>query len=79
MRVLHQFQHQDLQVTLFTWNQKYILKFEKDNLEQTYKVAEWDTAGEAEVLEWVKDTDFVLSVQNRFKDMWKHWEEAKKV
>ncbi len=78
MRILHQFQHEDLQVTLFAWNQKYILKFEKDNLEQTYKVAEWDTAGEDEVLEWIKDKDFVLSVQNRFKDMWQHWESAKK-
>jgi len=73
MRVIAQIPHPFLSITLFMWNQKYILKFELDNLEQTYKIHELDTAGEAEVRAVVENEAFVKQVVARFEAMQHDW------
>ncbi|EAY28997.1 hypothetical protein M23134_00151 [Microscilla marina ATCC 23134] len=50
-------------------NQKYILKFEQNNLEQTYKIGEMDVTGEAEVREITEDAGFIEKVLARFEAM----------
>ena len=75
MRVITQISHDSLGITLFSWNQKYILKFEFGNLEQTYKIHELDTAGEAEVKRMATEGDFLNKVMARFEAMQKDWEE----
>lgn len=58
MKILAEIPHAQLRITLFAWNQKYILKFEQGALEQSYKISELDVTGEAEVLEIAQDEAF---------------------
>jgi hypothetical protein len=55
-------------VSLFAWNNKFILKFEAGMYEQTYKVNEYDVSGEDEIEEMLVDT-FMINVVSRFKSM----------
>ncbi|MCU0444892.1 MAG: hypothetical protein MUE85_08225 [Microscillaceae bacterium] len=69
MKVLKQISHPHLGITLYWWNQKYILKFEKDDLEQTYKIREMDISGEGEVLELIDNEEFIQKINHRFRQM----------
>jgi hypothetical protein len=42
MRVIGEISHPEMRITIFYMNQKYLLKFEKNNFEQTYKISEFD-------------------------------------
>jgi hypothetical protein len=55
-------------VSLFAWNNKFILKFEAGMYEQTYKVNEYDVSGEDEIEEMLGET-FMINVVSRFKSM----------
>jgi len=68
MRVVADIPHPDLKVTLLSWNGKYLLKFEKGDFEQTYKVSEMNVSGDEAVKNLIDD-DFTEAVLNRFKDM----------
>lgn len=69
MRVVANIPHADCTITLFSWNQKYILKFEQNNFEQTFKISEFDVSGEAEMHEIAQDADFINKVLARFEEM----------
>ncbi|WP_299455117.1 hypothetical protein [uncultured Microscilla sp.] len=69
MRLIDNIPHPKCSITLLTMNQKYILKFEQNNLEQTYKISEMDVTGEAEVREIAQDTEFIEKVLARFETM----------
>ncbi len=69
MRVVANIPHADCTITLFSWNQKYILKFEHNHLEQTFKISEFDVSGEAEMKEIAQDQNFIEKVMNRFEQM----------
>ncbi len=45
--------HDKYKISIFSWNNKYIIKLEYGQLEQTYKVSEWDLTSEDEVAEIV--------------------------
>ena len=68
MRVVADIPHPDLKITLLSWNGKYLLKFEKGDFEQTYKVSEMNIDGEDAVKNLIDD-DFTEAVLNRFNDM----------
>lgn len=68
MKVIRQIFHESCQITLFGWNQKYLLKFENNNLEQTYKISELDFL-EEEVLQILSNKEFMQKVLERFKQM----------
>jgi hypothetical protein len=68
MKVIRQIFHESCQITLFWWNQKYLLKFENNNLEQTYKISELDFL-EEEVLQILNNKEFMQKVLERFKQM----------
>ncbi len=68
MKVIRQIFHESCQITLFWWNQKYLLKFENNNLEQTYKISELDFL-EEEVLQILNNEEFMQKVLERFKQM----------
>lgn len=69
MRVIANIPHPDCNITLLTMNQKYILKFEQNNIEQTYKVSELDVTGEAEMIEIAQNPEFITNILNRFDAM----------
>lgn len=68
MRVVADIPHPDLKITLLSWNGKYLLKFEKGDFEQTYKVSEMNVSGDDAVRSLI-DEDFTEAVLNRFNDM----------
>ena len=68
MRVTGEIEHPDVKITIFHWNSKYLVKFERGMLEQTYKFSEFDVTGEAEIKEMI-DAAFISKVLARFSDM----------
>ena len=70
MRVIAELPHPECKITIFSMNQKYIVKFEQGTFEQSYKLAELDLSGggvndEFEIL----DEAFIATVIERFKVM----------
>jgi hypothetical protein len=57
-----------MKVTLMAWNGKYIIKLEKGDFEQTYKIGEMDVMGDDGAKELL-DEDFMEAAMNRFNDM----------
>lgn len=69
MKVIKNIPHEYFDITLFWWNQKYILKFEKHHLEQTYKISELDFL-EQEVEALITNEGFMENVRRRFEEMY---------
>lgn len=68
MRVVQEFIQEDIRVSVFSWNNKYILKFELGPMEQTFKIPETDVLDEADLKSfWTGD--FFEKVKLRFKEM----------
>lgn len=73
MRVLREFEVAGFKVSIFNWNEKYLVKYEAGALEQTYKVNEYDVLNEGELIEKVSDAVFVQKVSLRFEEMAEDW------
>jgi len=70
MRVLAELPHPNCKITLFNMNQKYIVKFEQGQLEQSFKLSELDlTGGGANEIFQLLDEEFIATVIERFKTM----------
>lgn len=76
MRVITTIPHSKCAITLFSWNGKYILKFEQGNFEQTYKISEMDITGEEQVKDIPKNQEFMKQVLERFETMQEQWYKA---
>lgn len=76
MKIIGEIPHPSCKITLFAWNNKFIVKFERDNLEQTYKVNEYDLTGEDGLKELVSDEKFLEKIMRRFSEMDSDWEEV---
>lgn len=72
MHFIKRIEHPNVQVTLFSWNGKYIVKFEMNQMEQTFKISETDVSGADEVEEAVNEA-FIESVIKRFEAMSHEW------
>lgn len=68
MRVVREFTKEDVRVSVFSWNNKYLIKFELGPMEQTFKIPETDILEEQE-LEAFYNGDFFIGVTQRFKEM----------
>ena len=75
MRVVKEIPHSECKISVFSWNDKYLIKFEQGNLEQTYKISEWDILEEGDLNEVLND-EFINKVLERFKSMSKDLHEA---
>ncbi|MFD2146852.1 hypothetical protein [Mucilaginibacter antarcticus] len=76
MRVVAELPHPDFKITIFSMNQKFIVKMERGILEQTYKIPEMDlTDGVNSVFE-ILDEAFLKAVAVRFIEMGKDYKEA---
>jgi len=70
MRVVKEFIQEEIRISVFSWNNKYILKYELGPMEQTFKVSEMDILEEADLaVFW--EGDFFETVKNRFEEMGK--------
>lgn len=70
MRVVKEFVQEEIRVSVFSWNNKYLVKFELGPMEQTFKIAETDILEEQD-LERFFSGDFFEEVKLRFEEMGK--------
>lgn len=76
MRVIAELPHPEFKITIFSMNQKFIIKAEKGILEQSYKIPDMDlTDGINSVFELL-DEDFLKTIAVRFIDMGKDFKDA---
>jgi hypothetical protein len=75
MRVVADIPHEACKITVFAWNSKYIIKLEKGGLEQTYKINEYDVAGDQDIKNLLDET-FMKQILERFSLMHKDLSEA---
>lgn len=68
MRIVGEIPHKVCKITLFSWNNRYLIKLEQGLLEQTYKVNQFDITAEADLYRIVDDA-FINDALNRFKEM----------
>jgi len=68
MRIVKEFTLPDCKVTLYHWNNRYLIKLEQGFLEQTFKVDQFDVTGEEGILSILDDV-FLEEARKRFADM----------
>jgi len=68
MRVVKELMIKDIRITVFSWNNKYLLKFEQGMIEQTFKINQMDISSEEELSVFFSE-QFLLNVQHRFNEM----------
>lgn len=68
MRVVKEINHSSFKITIFNWNQKYLIKFEQGDMEQTYKISELDIIS-TEDIDQIMNEEFFKDVQRTFNDM----------
>jgi hypothetical protein len=74
MRVIGELPNDFCKISLFQWNEKYLVKFELGLYEQTFKIDEYEVADVEELKSLISD-DFIKKVMQRFDDMHKDWGE----
>ena len=77
MRLVRELSHPDCKITIFSWNNRYLIKLERGLLEQTFKIAEMDVSGEEDVLSLL-DAEFLQQAAVRFQDMGRSFHDAQK-
>lgn len=74
MRIIGEIPHPDCKITLFSWNNRYLIKIEQGLLEQTFKVDQFELTGEKDLISMVNEP-FIVEALVRFKSMEKSlWE-----
>lgn len=68
MRVVGEIPHPYLKITIFKWNNRYLIKLEYGSYEQTFKVSELDVTSESDLIKIV-DSEFLKESEARFHDM----------
>lgn len=75
MRFIKEIPNDYCKTSLYSFNNKYIIKFEAGLMEQAFKVSEMDVTGQEEVEEMISE-DFLKKVIERFKGMQADFEEV---
>ena len=68
MRVVKEVTLGEIRVSIFSWNSKYIFKYELGPMEQTFKVSEMDILEESELAGFLEG-EFLEEVNQRFQEM----------
>lgn len=68
MRVVREIPHPQVKITIFHWNNRYLIKLEAGSFEQTYKISEFDVTSEEEVITLLDDV-FLAQALARFNQM----------
>ena len=76
MRLVRELSHSDCKITIFSWNNRYLIKLEKGLLEQTFKIAEMDVTSEEDVVSLL-DAEFLHQAAARFEDMGRSFHDAR--
>lgn len=68
MRVVREIPHPEVKITIFHWNNRYLIKLEAGMFEQTFKISELDLTSEDDLNELLDD-QFVAEAVARFSEM----------
>ncbi len=68
MRVVGEILHPECKITIFNWNNRYLVKLEQGSFEQTFKIQEFDLASEQDIKSVVSE-DFIQAALRRFESM----------
>lgn len=68
MRVIGEIPHPDCKITLFHWNNRYLIKLEQGPFEQTFKIQEFDLTSEEDIKQVVSEA-FIQAALKRFESM----------
>jgi hypothetical protein len=68
MRVVGEIPHPDCKITIFHWNNRYLVKLESGFLEQTFKIEEYDLSSDEDLKKIVNER-FIKKALDRFQDM----------
>jgi hypothetical protein len=77
MRVVKESNKEGIRISLFEWNNKFIIKFESGNLEQTFKLPAMDVLDEKD-LDSLMEQTFFKEVKKRFDEMHQSLQNATK-
>lgn len=69
MRIIKELSVGIYKVTIYHWNNKYLLKFEDGINELTYKVSQLDITSEADIEVFLTDTEVLQKVNESFEKM----------
>lgn len=69
MRVLAELPHPNCKISIFGMNQKFIIKFEQGNLEQSYKIEEANIVNGVNGVFEILDETFINTVLATFETM----------
>ncbi|MEL7145582.1 MAG: hypothetical protein AAFO69_04370 [Bacteroidota bacterium] len=69
MRVVKEIPGVEYNTTIYSWNNKFIIKFESGPYEQTYKISELDLLPGTDLGDVVADPGFKTRVIGRFEEM----------
>lgn len=69
MRVVAELPHPDCKITIFSMNQKFIIKLEKGIFEQVYKLSEIDIPEGVNGVFQILDAEFMKTATERFTQM----------
>jgi hypothetical protein len=68
MRVVGEIPHPECKITIFHWNNRYLIKIEAGPFEQTFKISEHDISNEGD-LNRILSEEFIGQAIARFSDM----------
>ncbi|PZR33757.1 MAG: hypothetical protein DI538_17615 [Azospira oryzae] len=68
MRVVKEIPHPECKITIFQWNNRYLIKLEVGPFEQTFKIDQTDLSSE-EDLNKILSEEFIGEAIARFADM----------
>jgi hypothetical protein len=68
MRIVSEAVHPACKITVYHWNNRFLIKVEQNDLEQTFKVSALDLASEADVNRITSD-EFIRECLERFDAM----------
>ncbi|MBS1682775.1 MAG: hypothetical protein JST48_13770 [Bacteroidetes bacterium] len=68
MRIVAEIPNPEIKITVFHWNNRYLIKLEAGFFEQTFKLQEYDVATEEDVKKMVTD-QFISDALLRFNQM----------
>jgi len=69
MRAIAELPHPNCKITIFSMNQKFIVKLERGAYEQTYKVSEMDVTDGVNGVFQLLDEEFIATAITRFDAM----------
>lgn len=68
MRVVGEIPHPECKITIFHWNNRYLLKLESGLLEQTFKIEEYDLSSDEDLTK-IANERFIKKAMDRFHEM----------